>query len=360
MSRLFQPPSSERTSATLLEEFALNPEKRSNLVESIPVDSPDYYLYRLRLISQDLQDPAKEITAQRIDEAMAVLTAASVAPSFMHKSDLLEQFRSQFAILAYKVQPDLLLKQLAFKKSSVTQLDFAARRAEAAAAVDVATTRKEELGDIRDSLSSTLDQDEVRSDVLVDKILKELSSKDTQSNVQVAQLAWPFLLARPETEEVLLNLDPNVLLKLFKAMSVSISPKSLAILGQAEDAVRADQLIVKVILHLVEAKKLAFEQNYRQFQELTIAQLDVMLEQLPRLIHDEAFVGLLEKRILPRPTVDYEVKEAAEVHGEWLDRMIAFVDRLSSKFNRHKLSVYLMSLEYDLNRGIMDKDKFIK
>jgi len=357
MSRLFQPQSSERTSATLLEEFALNPEKRPDLVETTPTDSADHYLYRLRLISQDLQDPTKEITSKRIDEAMAFLTAASVAPLFAHKKDLLEQFRCQFAILAYKVQPDLLLKQLSFKKSSVTQLDFAARKA--AGAATTATTEKEELGDIRDSLSSTLDQNEVRTDVLVDKILEELGSEKDLSNFQVDQLAWPFLMAHPETEEVLLKLNPDVLLRLFKAMHVSISPKSLAILGQA-DTSRADQLIVKVILHLVEAKKLIFEENLYQFQELTIAQLDAMLEQVPRLIHDEGFVGLLEKRILPRPSVDHDVKDAAEVHREWLDRMVAFVDKLSPKFNRHKLSVYLMSLEFDLNRGVMDKAKFMK
>ncbi|GJJ76478.1 hypothetical protein EMPS_08837 [Entomortierella parvispora] len=355
MSRLF-PQSSERTSATLLEEFALNPEKRPDLVESIPADSADYYLYRLRLISQDLQDPSKEITSKRIDEAMAVLTSASVAPSFMHKKDLLEQFRNQFALLAYKVQPDLLLKQLSFKKSSVTQLDFAAQ-AEVKAAT--ATTGKEGLGDIRDSLSSTLDQNEVRTDVLVDKILEEFGTEKSLSNLQVSQSAWPFLMARPETEAALLKLNPDVLLRLFKAMQVPISPKSMGILGQT-DTSRADKLIVKMILHLVETKKLSFTENLNHFQELTIEQLDAMLEQVPRLIHDEGFVSLLEKRIVPRPSVDYEVKEAAEVHGEWLDRMVAFVDKLSPKFNRHKLSVYLMSLEYDLNSGVMDKAKFMK
>lgn len=372
MSRFFQPQPSEQSGASLLEAYALQPEKRSELVQAIPMGSADHYLYQLRLISQDLQDPTKEITTERIDKATEYLNSASIDPVCRDRRQEIEQFANQFALLGYKVQPNLLLKQISFNKSSVTQLDYSSRTAleTATAATEAAsaqfggqqlqqTEEKKRLGDIRDHLTSTLDQDMVKTDVLVKRLLEDLKRIGT-FDTRVVQGAWPFVLAHPDAEAVLLNLHPDALLTLFKTTPLSISPKSLEMIGET-DSSQADTLVVKMILRLVEVKKLDFDSNSRgQFQQLTSAQLKSLQTANPALIHNEGFVGLLEKRILPRPSMDHEVKESAEVHGEWLDRMLTFVDQLSPKFNRHRLSVYLMSLEFDLNKGIMNKDKFMR
>ena len=346
--------------SNIAEEFALNPEKRLELIETIPNGSAECYLYRLRQMSLDLQDPSKELTAERMSEALAFLKLAEHSTFFKNNKEMIDQFKAQFALLGYKVQPDLLLKQLSFNKDSVTQLDFQIDPRSSSSSSSSTTTAPSGLDDIRKSLSNTMDQTMISTDVLVKQLLAKIVEKPRDTRVN--QDAWPFLMARPETESALLGLSPEDLLSVFKTIQLSISTKSLEMIGNFSDGDRAqvDEIVTKVILRLVETRKMNFGDALSQFQYLTNAQLERLKRADPNLMNDEGFVGLLEKRIFPRPSIDFEEKEAAEVHKEWLDQMLVFVDQLSPKYNRHKLSVYLMSLEYDLKKRRMDKEKFMR
>ncbi|KAG0049783.1 hypothetical protein BGZ83_005402 [Gryganskiella cystojenkinii] len=366
------PVSSVKTGTNVAEEFALNPEKRQELIDTIPTGTKEYYLYRLRQVSINLQDPSKEITAGRMFEAMSILKMAESSLMFRDSNETLEQFRAQFALLGYKIQPDQFLKQLPFNKSSVTQLDspFGPPTAGFQFTLAQPTTNTDGrpsqplatggLSDIRESLSSTMDPSMISTDFLVQQLLLDIERKPYDT--RVPQQAWPFLMAKRETETTLMRLTTDALLSVFKTIQLSISSKSLDVMEHFSDRDRAqvDSIVTKVILRLVEALKLNFGDGLTQFQYLTNTQLGMLRKAKPDLMNNEGFVGLLEKRIFPRPSIDFHVKEAEEVHKEWLDRMLIFVDQLSAKFNRHKLSVYLMSLEYDLKKKIMNKDKFMK
>jgi hypothetical protein len=82
----------------------------------------------------------------------------------------------------------------------------------------------------------------------------------------------------------------------------------------------------------------------------------MIVKQLPEVKSNEGYVALMERRIVPEA---FPLQEEA-AYQAWLDKMLAFVDELPPKFNRDKLNVYLMSLEHDLKRGIMDKKKFLR
>ncbi|KAF9079357.1 hypothetical protein BGX23_004273, partial [Mortierella sp. AD031] len=122
------------------------------------------------------------------------------------------------------------------------------------------------------------------------------------------------------------------------------------------DTSRIDLFVVKVLLRLYNEKKIDFSDNHYQVLHLTRAQLDLLKKEDPSLMDNEGFVGLLEKRIVPEPFAVWE----EEAYKEWLDRMLVFVDGLSPKFERYKVSVYLLSLAHDLQKGTMDKAKFLR
>ncbi|KAF9986003.1 hypothetical protein BGZ75_002301 [Mortierella antarctica] len=336
------PPSSRPGNTSLLEEYALNPQARQGLVDSCLTGTAEHYTLKLRLLSQQLQDPTIPVTAERIAEATAFLKAAE--DSRYLTQDIIQKYRSQFALLAFQVDPDLLRKELAFKSSSVSAFDS-----------NMEQDADDSLDDICDALPTVLDQTQIKTDTLIARHLEELLN-GTNTDI-VPSLAWSQLFVQPEIRSILLEkVDPVRLLKIFNYMDLMLSPHSAGVIGQADES-RVDELIVDVIVRLVEHKHLEFS-NASQFTKLTSPQLQWIQERLPGARNNEAFVGLLEMRILQRAFVGLEEHRRGDDRREWLDRMLAFVDSLSPKFNRHKLSVYLMSLEFDLAKGIMDKDKF--
>ncbi|OAQ32376.1 hypothetical protein K457DRAFT_135295 [Linnemannia elongata AG-77] len=340
------------TELQALEDYALNPDKRLEIVQKHRKLSKEYYLYGLRKLSQSLQDPATPPTKEKVDEAVKFLKDAEDS-KIAFGGNILSQYKAQFAILGFHVDPELLTKELSFSPTSVTQLETTI------STPDTSTSQQQQQPqDIIDTLSSTMDQRSFKTEVLTKNVVDEMALKGTWKSIQTA--AWPHLLSHPDIEDVLLNkLEHDRLLAFFRDMDIKYSPKSLHIIGRA-DTSRLDELVVKVILKLYDQKRLDFSENYKAYKNLTNAQLDVIKQETPGVMANEGFVGLLEKRILPLPLIASAKVEKGESHREWLERMVAFVDSLPSKFNRHKLSIYLMSLEFDLASGIWSQDKFLK
>ncbi|KAG0277719.1 hypothetical protein BGZ95_005470 [Linnemannia exigua] len=339
------------TQLEALEEFALNPDKRFEIVQKHRKPSREYYLYGLQKLSQDLQDPTIPPTKEKVDQAVAFLEEAEDS-GFNFGSTVFKQVRVQLAILGFHVDPELLTRELSFNPNSVTQL-------ESVVAKDNTTTETSQLPqDIVDTLATTIDQRSFKTDVLTKKVIDDIALKGTWK--PIPEVAWPHLLSHPDIEEALLEkLNIDRLLAFFKEMNITYSPKSLHIIGRA-DTSRMDELVVKIIQRLYDSKRLNFSEDIKVYKNLTSAQLDVIKQENPGVMANEGFVGLLEKRLLPLLLEDAAKVVKGEVHQEWLDRMIAFVDTLPSKFNRHTLSVYLMSLEFDLARGIKNKAKFMR
>ncbi|KAF9547416.1 hypothetical protein EC957_008425 [Mortierella hygrophila] len=340
------------TELQALEEYALNPDKRLDIVQKHRKLSKEYYLYGLRKLSQSLQDSATPPTKEKIDEAIRFLKDAEDS-KIAFGGNILSQYKAQFAILGFDVDPELLTKELSFNPTSVTQLETIVSTS------DTNTSQQQQQPqDIIDTLPSTMEQQSFKTEVLTKKVVDEMALKGTWKFIQAT--AWPHLLSHSDIEEVLLNkLHHDRLLAFFKDMDIMYSPKGLHIIDRA-DTSRLDELVVKVILKLYNHKRLDFSENYKAYKNLTNAQLDVIKQDTPGVMANEGFIGLLEKRILPLPLMDSAKVEKGESHREWLERMIAFVDSLPSKFNRNKLSVYLMSLEFDLASGVWNQVKFLK
>ncbi|KAG0091197.1 hypothetical protein BGZ92_001279 [Podila epicladia] len=333
------------TYAQLQEEYALNPAARSEFLKNLTPGTEEHYLFHLLYKLQKLQDPNTPVTAKAIDEACTLLKAAKDS-GVVYNYSILDQISVQLAILSFGVKPEILLKELNFDQEALAN-------ASATASTSV-EDEFEDLGlsDASEALPSGLDQALVKTEILTQKLIDAL--KDS-SYASVPSQIWPHLLAQPAMEKILLEQwTPSELNNMFRSLSTAISAQSLEILGKA-DSSRVDQLIVKMIVRLHAANLFRFGEYTQHLQNLTVDQLQLIKKLAPAAANDEGFVGLLEKRIVPQP---FAVSEDA-AHQAWLDRMVQFVDGLSPKFNLQKLSVYLMSLEMDLSKGVWDKKKFL-
>ncbi|KAI8595733.1 hypothetical protein EDD21DRAFT_358774 [Dissophora ornata] len=347
------------TDMRLLEEYALNPESRPDVVRSCNPGSKEYFLLHLRLLSQELQDPTTPVTAEKIEEAHQLLRQAETLNVFYADRTVLEQFQSQLALSAYPIKPELLFKQLDFNPDSLMQLNNSGGTTSSKKSKQ---KKQQEPRDLCDELPTALDENLIKTEVLLDQLMDKLTETFNLSNVPA--LAWPHLLAHPKMETYLLKtLTPDNLLALFGRLDLSVSSKILSVTEGSKDddadRFQMDRLIVHVIVRLYQEQKLDFTQDLGRIIYLTSAQLEMIKTELPNVMASEGFVGQLERRILPKVFVESS-KPKSDVRAEWLLRMLAFVDTLLPKFNRHKLAVYLMSLEFDMARGIMDKDKFMR
>ncbi|KAG0253959.1 hypothetical protein BG011_006043 [Mortierella polycephala] len=337
-----------------LEAFALNPDSRPDLVQDFIPGTREYYIFNLRHLSLQLQDPSTPVTAAALNEAKKLLQDAEKSPLLNNDSALLEQLKNQFALLSYNIDPQWLHNTLDFKPTSITQLNNPST-------VDshkgTAATQGSS-GDIMEILPTVLDQTMFKTDVLIERLLSQI--KNDRHYTTVPNWALPHVLAHPEAESIVLtSINPDRLKTMFDQMEILVSPKSLEIIGKA-DTNRMDELIARIVLRLYEEKKLDFSDKLWRFAHLTNHQLETIRRKQPNVMQNEGFVGLLEKRIIPCMFVDSAQRQKGEVHGEWLNRMLEFVDSLPAKYNRHKLCVYLMSLEFDLAKGVMDHAKFMR
>ncbi|KAF9904971.1 hypothetical protein EC991_002153 [Linnemannia zychae] len=345
------------TSLTLQEDYALNPASRAQLVKDLTPNTEEYYLYRLRYLSQQLQTGEVAVTAKVLEEAQALIDAAE-SSRVIQDSKAIEQLVTQLAFLAYPVKPDHLLKQLNLDPAIIQSIQ-GQEGVESIGGGDGNTTDDEEEGGNDsgshgvENLSTELDPALVSTKTMTEKLLNEL--EENFFNTAIPRESWPYLLAQPKFEEIVDNLDPDELLNLFQSMTRLFSPSSLEIISQA-DTTRIDLFVVKTILRLYKENKIDFSDNYSQFGLLTRAQIDLLKKEDAALMDNEGFVGLLEKRIVPEAFATSE--DAA--YKDWLDKMVTFVDGLSPKFEKYKVSVYLLSLTHDLKKGTLDKAKFLR
>ncbi|KAF8982297.1 hypothetical protein BGZ46_001523 [Entomortierella lignicola] len=339
----------------LQEDYALNPKLRSQLVKDTTPSTEEHYLYRLRYLSQLLQTAEVPITSQVIDEATELLKLAENS-NVITDSDQLEQLRAQIALLAFPVKSDILLKQLNLDPGMNT-INQAITQSGEEGDGDLSNSTDDLSSSLGvDSLPTSLDQSIIKTEVLTENLMDLI--RDNYYSIQVPKDAWPHLLAQPRMEVILDQLDLDQLFHLFINMDITYSSKSLEIIGRA-DTSRFDYVVVKIIMRLYHEKRIDFTDawNIKQFHSLTQAQLDVIKKEDPeKMMNNEGFVGLLEQRIVP----ELFPEDEENAKKEWLDRMLTFVDQLSPKFNLHKLSVYFLSLQHDMTKGIMDKQKFLK
>lgn len=335
------------TYSQLQEEYALNPAGRAEFLKNLTPGTEEHHLYHLLFKLQKLQDPNTPVTAKAIDEATTLLKAAQDS-GIVYEHAVLDQIKVQLAILSFGVKPEILLRELNFDSEALAN-------ATSSSAPTSVEEDFEDLGltDASEALPSGLDQALVKTETLIQKLIDALKES---SYASVPSHIWPHLLAQPAMEKILLEQwTPAELNNMFRSLSTVISSQSLEIMGKA-DSTRVDQLIVKMIIRLHAAGLIGFSEHIQHLKNLTVDQLQQIKKQLPAVANDEGFVGMLEKRIVPEP---FAMAEDA-AHQAWLDRMVQFVDGLSPKFNLQKLSVYLMSLELDLSKGVWDKKKFLR
>ncbi|KAF9139673.1 hypothetical protein BG015_001936 [Linnemannia schmuckeri] len=341
------------TTLTLQEDYALNPASRPQLVKELTPNTEEYYLYRLRYLSQQLQSGEVPVTAKVIEEAQALLNAAE-SSNVVLDSRAIEQLTTQLAFLAYPVKPDLLLKRLNLDPAifqAIQGVEATGGNGNTTDDDDEAEAASESHG--VENLPTALDPALVSTETMTEKLLEEIQSNIYRSSIPCE--AWPHLLAQPKLESIVDGLDPDELLDLFQSFTRQFSPSSLEIIGQA-DSTRIDLFAVKILLRLYKVQKIDFSDNLLQISQLTRAQLDWLKKEDPSLMDNEGFVGLLENRIVPEPFA----ADKDATYKDWLDRMVIFVDGLSPKFERYKVSVYLLSLIHDLEKGTLDKAKFLR
>ncbi|OAQ30988.1 hypothetical protein K457DRAFT_136616 [Linnemannia elongata AG-77] len=342
------------TTLSLQEDFALNPASRPQLVKDLTPNTEEYYVYRLRYLSQQLQTGEVPVTAMAIEEAQALLNTAENSDVVLD-SRAVEQLKTQLAFLAYPVKPDPLLKRLNLDPAILQAI----QGVEATGGGDGNTTDDDDETEADsesrgvENLPTALDPALVSTETMTEKLLEEIQSNIY--SISIPRDSWPHLLAQPKLESIVDGLDPDELFNLFQSFARQFSPSSLEIIGQA-DSTRIDLFVVKTLLRLYKEQKVDFSNNLLQISQLTRAQLEWLKKEDPSLMDNEGFVGLLENRIVPEPFA--ADKDAA--YKEWLDRMVVFVDGLSPKFERYKVSVYLLSLTHDLKKGTLDKAKFLR
>ncbi|KAG0252299.1 hypothetical protein BG011_007080 [Mortierella polycephala] len=305
------------------EDYALRPTSRPELVKSVTPGTEEYYLYQLRYLSQQFQSAEK----------------SNVITDF----EQFEQLKTQITLLAFPVKPDLLLKHLHYDPGmlNVSQGNKGAEGDDSSTSDGV------------ENLPTVLDRNLFKTEVLTEKLMKDIENNSQDPNI--LKDLWPHLLAQSKMEAILDQLDDVHLNSLFKYMDLMYSPRSLEIIGRA-DTSRMDQVVVKIISRLFQKGLLDLSSNPRSLSFLTRTQLESIKREAPQIANDEAFVGMLERRIAPEAFPEQE----DTAHQNWLDRMLAFVDELPPKFNLHKLSVYLLSLENDLVKGVANKAKFLR
>ncbi|KAF9930409.1 hypothetical protein FBU30_000540 [Linnemannia zychae] len=343
---------------TLQEDYALNPGSRAKLVEDLTPNTEEYYLYRLQYLSLQLQTGEIAVTAKVLEEAQALLDAARNS-GVVQDSQALERLATQFAVLAYPIKPDPLLKCLQLSPDIIQHIkeneggEVGSDIHDDNEVVVVEISNQESPG--IENLSSEMDPSLVSTETMTKTLLDRMEKHAYQANVH--REAWPYFLTQPRFESIIDGLRIEQLAYVFQSLNYHrlFSPTSLEIVNQA-DPTRIDLFFAKIMLRLYREKRLDFAETHYQISQLTRVQLDWLQKEEAKLIDDEAFVGLLENRIVPEPFATD--KDAAT--KAWLDKMIQFVDGLSPKFERYKVSVYLLSLEYDLRKGTLDKAKFLK
>ncbi len=87
-------------------------------------------------------------------------------------------------------------------------------------------------------------------------------------------------------------------------------------------------------------------------------QLDALVEALPTLATDDAFVQTRLRKLAPSPDVDVAFDPAER--EAWLDRLWAYARTLPPAFNTLKAQLLYQRLDHDRGKGVYDPSRFIE
>lgn len=89
---------------------------------------------------------------------------------------------------------------------------------------------------------------------------------------------------------------------------------------------------------------------------LTLAQMDACLELDPKLINNTNFINTYLRKLRPSDDVDWEADD--EEHLAYLERLMAFADKLPPAQNSLKANVLYQRLHFDWKQGTYDRGLF--
>ncbi len=92
--------------------------------------------------------------------------------------------------------------------------------------------------------------------------------------------------------------------------------------------------------------------------KLTLAQMDELLQKMPELRNQLAFVNAYLTKLAPENEVDLETDNAAR--EAYLDRVWAFVKTLDAAHNSLKANILFNRLRHDQHKGVHDHDRFVE
>ncbi len=92
-------------------------------------------------------------------------------------------------------------------------------------------------------------------------------------------------------------------------------------------------------------------------RKLTRDQLDALLAEKPSLLNHSQFVTLYLQRLAPNPDVDWQQND--KIRLAWYKRLWDFAGKLGPVHNSLKANVLYNWLEWNLQRGVWDKDLFM-
>ncbi len=92
-------------------------------------------------------------------------------------------------------------------------------------------------------------------------------------------------------------------------------------------------------------------------KKLLLAQLDELLRKKPDLRNAQNFVNTYLQKLRPSDDVDWQHDD--DEHLAYLERLWKFVSTLEPRYNTLKAHVLYQRLEYDLEHGVYDKERFM-
>ncbi|MFW5869393.1 MAG: hypothetical protein ACOCVI_00675 [Planctomycetota bacterium] len=92
-------------------------------------------------------------------------------------------------------------------------------------------------------------------------------------------------------------------------------------------------------------------------RKLTRKQLDALLKEKPSLLNHTQFVTAYLQRLAPNPDVDWQQND--KIRLAWYSRLWDFTKKLGPVHNSLKANVLYNWLEWNLQRGVWDKDLFL-
>lgn len=116
--------------------------------------------------------------------------------------------------------------------------------------------------------------------------------------------------------------------------------------------------IVQLIINDLDYKHSKGFGHHQVHRMLTVEQLEECLEVKPELIKQTHFINTYLTKLRPNNDVDWKADD--KEHEAYLKRLLAFSDRLPLAYNSLKANIIYKQLQYNIRKGIYDKNLFIR